>query len=292
VTRPKIGIFADCTDISMPILDLADALAERGFEGLFLNEHTHMPVSTPRSQYPAGGPTPSRYSRFWDPYIALSFVAARTNLEVGPCISLIAEHDPIALAKAVATLDVLSGGRFHFGVGFGWNREEVEDHGYAAKDRARVVEESVELMRKIWTAEIATHDGEFFKLSPSRSWPKPLQHPHPPILLGVPASERNFRRIASWADGWIPMGSKLMEPIFDDWLSQLARACEAVDRDPATVRITSLLTGMEPARLEAAVERADSLGVERILLKTDDGPAEHVLPWLDRLADALAPVLV
>ncbi len=156
MTRPRIGIFADCTDLSMPILELAEALEERGFEGLFLNEHTHLPVDTPRSQYPAGGPTPERYARFWDPYIALSFVAARTALEVGPCVSLVAEHDPIALAKAVATLDVLSGGRFVLGVGFGWNREEVEDHGHDAKVRARVVEEAVAVMRALWTKEIAS----------------------------------------------------------------------------------------------------------------------------------------
>ena len=291
MTRPRIGIFADCTDLSMPILELAEALEERGFEGLFLNEHTHLPVDTPRSQYPAGGPTPERYARFWDPYIALSFVAARTALEVGPCVSLVAEHDPIALAKAVATLDVLSGGRFVLGVGFGWNREEVEDHGHDAKVRARVVEEAVAVMRALWTKEIASYDGEFFHLSPSRSWPKPAQQPHPPVLLGVPASERNFRRIANWADGWIPMGSKLMEPVFDGWLEQVARACDEVSRDPATVRITALCTDIGPDQLAAAVERAESLGVERILLKTDDGPAERVLPWLDRLAKPLAPLL-
>ena len=291
MTRPRIGIFADCTDLSMPILELADALEERGFEGLFLNEHTHLPVDTPRSQYPAGGPTPERYARFWDPYIALSFVAARTSLEVGPCVSLVAEHDPIALAKAVATLDVLSGGRFVLGVGFGWNREEVEDHGYDAKVRARVVEEAVAVMRALWTQEVASHDGEFFRLSPSRSWPKPVQQPHPPVLLGVPATERNFRRIAQWADGWIPMGSKLMDPVFDQWLDAIARACQEVSRDPATVRVTALCTDLGPDQLASAVVRAESLGVERLLLKAGDGPADRVLPWLDRLAKPLASLL-
>jgi probable F420-dependent oxidoreductase len=204
MTRPKIGIFADCTDVSMPVLNLAVEAERRGFEGLFLNEHTHLPVHAPRSQFPAGGPTPLRYARFWDPYVALSFVAARTSLEIGPCVSLVAEHDPIALAKAAATLDVLSGGRLVLGVGFGWNREEVEDHGHPAKTRARVVTESVALMRELWTKEVASFTGEYFQLSPSMAWPKPLRQPGPPVLLGAPATARNFRRIASWADGWIP----------------------------------------------------------------------------------------
>jgi probable F420-dependent oxidoreductase len=291
VTRPKIGIFADCTDLSMPILDLALEAERRGFEGLFLNEHTHLPVDAPRSQFPAGGPTPLRYARFWDPYVALSFVAARTHLEIGPCISLVAEHDPIALAKAAATLDVLSGGRLVLGVGFGWNREEVEDHGHPAKARARVVTESVALMRELWTKEVASFSGEFFRLSPSMAWPKPLQQPGPPVLLGAPASERNFRRIASWADGWIPMGSALLEPVFAEWLAALRQACLQAGRDPCSVRITALLAGRNAVRLEEAAERAAALQVERILVKVDDGPADHVLPWLDRLADPLARIL-
>ncbi len=139
---PKIGLFADCTDESMPILDLAQALTERGFTGLFLNEHPHMPVEHPRSEFPAGGPIPGRYARFWCPFTALSFVAAQTDLDVGTCISLVGEHDAIALAKSIATLDVLSEGRFVLGVGFGWHREEFEDHGHPAKVRARVVEET------------------------------------------------------------------------------------------------------------------------------------------------------
>jgi probable F420-dependent oxidoreductase len=291
VTRPKIGIFADCTDQSMPILDLAVEAERRGFEGLFLNEHTHLPVHTPRSHYPAGGPTPQRYARFWDPYVALSFVAARTSLEIGPCVSLIAEHDPIALAKATATLDVLSGGRLVLGVGFGWNREEAEDHGHPAKVRARVVTEAVAVMRELWTNEVASFSGEFFRLSPSMSWPKPAQRPGPPVLLGVPASERNFHRIATWADGWIPMESRLLEPEFDEWLVALRKVCGEHGRDPATVRITALLTGRSASRLEEAAERAVALGIERILVRVNDGSAARVVPWLDRLAAPLARIL-
>src|SRR4029453_15985440 len=138
----KIAIFADPPDQTMPILDFASEVDARGFSGLFLNEHTHLPVDHPTSPFPAGGATPERYARFWDPYIALAFVAASTALEIGTCVSLVGEHDAIALAKQIATLDVLSGGRFICGVGFGWLREEFEDHGHAAAVRAEVVRES------------------------------------------------------------------------------------------------------------------------------------------------------
>src|SRR6478735_5191303 len=165
---PTIGVFADCTDRSMPIVGLAVALEERGFTGIYLNEHPHLPVANERSSFPAGGDIPDRYARFWDPYIALSFVAARTSLDIGTCISLVGEHDAIALAKAIATLDVLSGGRLHVGVGFGWHREEFEDHGLPAEVRAPVVEETVALMKQLWTQDVASYEGTYRQLSPSR----------------------------------------------------------------------------------------------------------------------------
>ncbi len=170
----------------MPIVDLAVALEERGFSGIFLNEHPHMPVEQARSQYPPGGEIPDRYARFWDPYVALSFVAARTGLEIGTCISLVAGHDPIALAKAPATLDVLSGGRLVFGVGFGWHREEFEDHGGPARVRAAVVEETVALVKSLWTEEVATFAGERLRLSRRADrGPSRPKRPHPPVLLGA-----------------------------------------------------------------------------------------------------------
>src|SRR6187200_964785 len=133
----------------MPLLDFARAVEDRGFSGLFLNEHTHLPVDMPTSEFPAGGPVPERYARFWDPYIALSFVAATTSLEIGTGVSLIGEHDPIQLAHAVASLDALSGGRLVLGVGWGWNREEFANHGRSPKVRARVVEEWLSVMRAL-----------------------------------------------------------------------------------------------------------------------------------------------
>jgi probable F420-dependent oxidoreductase len=279
---PRIGVFADCTDYSMPILDLARAVEDRGFSGLFLNEHPHLPVDHPRSQFPGGGEISRRYSHFWDPYVALSFVAAQTALDVGTCISLVGEHDPIALAKAVATLDVLSSGRLLLGVGFGWHREEFEDHGHSARVRAAVVEESVRLMRELWTSEVGAFSGEFVRVSPSYSWPKPVQRPHPPVLLGVRASERNFRRIATWCDGWIPMGT----PSFGDGgfareIGELRSEWERAGHNPARLQVMVQLTTVALEDMPALVTQALDLGVQRVAFKVHDGDTDETLAYLD-----------
>jgi probable F420-dependent oxidoreductase len=306
--RPRIGVLSDSTDYTMPILDFARALEERGFTGLFLNEHPHMPVETPRSPWPSGGPTPERYGHFWDPYIALSFVAATTGLEIGPTVSLVAEHDAIALAKAVATLDVLSGGRLVLGVGWGWNREEFEDHGLPANVRATVVEETVRLMRELWTHEEGSYEGVYRRVSRAWSYPKPVQRPHPPVLLGAPAGEKNFRRIASWADGWIPMGTPdFFGGGFERDVTGLREAWTRAGRDSAGPRLTAILFhagwydgGREAVasrrvvlpfdRWEAALDRAAELGVERVLIQVRDEEPSRTLRTLDELAAVLNPL--
>jgi probable F420-dependent oxidoreductase len=287
---PRVGVFADCTDRSMPIVDLAVELEARGFTGLYLNEHPHLPVANGRSAYPAGGEIPDRYARFWDPFIALSFVAARTSLEVGPTVSLVAEHDAIALAKAIATLDVLSSGRLLVGVGFGWHREEFEDHGLPANVRPAVVEETVELMKRLWCDDVAEYAGTYRRLSPSRSWPKPAQHPHPPVLLGAPASDRNFDRVVRWADGWIPMANPILEPAYEAWIRALRHRWEAAGRDPADLQLLALLTTTPVRDLPVAIERAGRLGVQRVAVRVNEGRRDEVMARLDRLQAALAPV--
>ena len=282
-----VGVFADSTDRSMPIVDLAVALEERGFTSIFLNEHTHIPVHAPRSSYPLGGETPDRYPRFWDPYTALSFVAARTSLDVGTAVSLVAEHDAIALAKATATLDVLSRGRLHLGVGWGWHREEFEDHGLPANVRAAVVEETVRLLREIWTKDVASFEGRYRRLSPSMSWPKPAQSPHPPVLLGAPASERNFRRAAAWADGWLPTADPIREPRYADWIRYIRKAWEDAGRDPAGCRITAVLALVPRRDLPQALDRARDLGLERVLLHVPEESTDRTLQRLDQYAQTL-----
>ncbi len=302
-TGPKIGVFVDSTDRSMPILRLAEAMEDRGFTGLFLNEHPHIPVHAPRSQFPTGGPVPDRYARFWCPYTALAMVAARTSMEVGPTISLIAEHDPIALAKTVATLDVLTEGRFLLGVGWGWHREEFEAQGFPANVRATVLEEKLAVMKALWTEDVASYEGAFVRLAPSMSWPKPVSNPHVPVFGGLPASERNFKRLARWADGWIPMGSPLRTAAvagaataargldFGSCLERIHAELEAVGRDPAAFRIMVLHTDLTPAGLVTAVERAAQLGVERINVRLEEGSADELLPVLDSVSRTLHRIL-
>jgi probable F420-dependent oxidoreductase len=282
--RVSFGIFPACTDQSMPIVDLARAAEQRGFSGIFLNEHTHIPIEHPRSTFPAGGPIPERYKRFWDPYVALSFVAATTGLEIGTCVSLVGEHDAIALAKAIATLDVLSNGRFVLGIGFGWHREEFEDHGLPAKRRATVVRETVELMRALWTEDAAEYEGTYRRLARSWAWPKPCQQPHPPVLLGAPASAHNFARVAAWADGWIPMGSPLLDEDFERELTDLRAVWERAGRDPAALRVTAIQWPVRPDRLRAAIDRAGELGVERVVLYMGDESEAEALRTLDHAA--------
>jgi len=278
-----VGVFADLTDQTMGLVDFARAVEERGFTSLFLNEHTHLPVEMPTSPFPAGGEVPERYARFWDPYIALSFVAAATSLQLGTGVSLIGEHDPIQLAHAVASLDALSGGRVVLGVGWGWNREEFANHGRSPTVRARVVEEWVGVLRALWTAEVAAYEGEFIRLTPSRMWPKPVQAGGPPVLLGGRATARNFGRVARWADGWITMG---VMPTPGD-LAALAEAWVVAGR-PGGPRVTVIHNPSPGAPgLDEVVARAGALGLERVLVHVLAGDRGLMLRRLDRAAALL-----
>jgi probable F420-dependent oxidoreductase len=285
----QVGIFADLTDQTMGLVEFAHAVEARGFEGLFLNEHTHLPVESPTSHFPPGGQIPERYARFWDPFIALSFVAATTRLVVGTGVSLVGEHDPIQLAHAAATLDTLSEGRLVLGVGWGWNREEFADHGRPPTLRAQVVEEWVGLMREIWTHEVAAFEGRFVTLAPSRCWPKPVQKPGPPLLLGAPASERNFRRIARWADGWITMGEAATRERLTEDLVTLREAWDAAGRGSPGPRVTVIHNPVRggPA-FDDVVAVADELDVERVLYHVFDGDRDQMLRRLDRAVSAIA----
>jgi len=287
---PKLAVRPGATDQSMPLVEFARAAEERGLSGLFLNEHTHLPVTHPRSQYPGGGETPIRYGRFWDPFVALSFVAATTGLEIGTAVSLVAEHDAIALAKAVASLGALSGGRVVLGVGWGWNREEFEDHGRPANQRAQVVAETVRLMRRFWTEDTPEFSGRHLRLSPSWAWPKPVQRPHPPVLLGAPASERNLARIVEWADGWLASGgpeSPLLRPSFGEELERLRRAWAEGGKDPAALHVTCVHSPTDRESVRRALEQGARLGVERIVLSYRDEGREAALRLLDEAAAAL-----
>jgi probable F420-dependent oxidoreductase len=196
-----LAIFA--TDETPDIATLARMVEDRGFESLLLPEHTHIPVSR-LTPYPAGGELPREYWRMLDPFVALTAAAAATDrLRIGTAVCLVVQHDPIVTAKAVATLDLLSGGRFLFGVGAGWNIEEMRQHGVDPDSRWERMREHVEAMKALWTQDEASYEGRFVRFEPSWSWPKPVQKPHPPVLVG--GHGRNvLKRVVAFGDAWLP----------------------------------------------------------------------------------------
>jgi probable F420-dependent oxidoreductase len=199
----RVGVFYFPTDYGIDIAELARALEERGFDSLFVPEHTHIPASR-KSPFPGGGELPKRYSHTHDPFVALSFAAAATKtLTIGTGILLVPQHEPLVTAKAIASLDQLSGGRFVFGIGGGWNVEEMENHGARYQTRFKQMREHVLAMKALWTEEEASYDGEFVKFDRVWSWPKPRQSPHPPIILGG-ESDHTLRRVVEYCDGWFP----------------------------------------------------------------------------------------
>ena len=279
-----VGLHYEATPDSMPIVELAVQAEQMGFDSLFLPEHTHIPTSR-RTPFPEGGEIPNSLLRLWDPFTALSFVAARTGLVVGTCVALPGEHDPIALAKATATLDVMSSGRFVMGVGFGWNVEEFEDHGFEASVRQAVAIEKIALMKNIWTEDVASYEGTHVRLSPSWSWPKPLQQPHPPVLLGGRPVPLTFKRIASWADGWIPLSTSYLPTLRED-LARLQEEWERAGRT-SSPHVMVMQAAGELSRLEDRVAEYRELGVDRVLINVPAVSTTELMPLLESIVAAL-----
>jgi probable F420-dependent oxidoreductase len=277
----NIGFFVFATDYSMPMVELARALEDRGFESLFVPEHTHIPTSR-RSPW-AGGPVlPKHYSHTLDPYVSLAAAAAvTTKLRLGTGICLLTEHDPIVCAKEVATLDLISNGRFEFGIGAGWNAEEMEHHGTAFDTRFRVMVERAKAMQAIWTEDEASFEGEFTKFEPIWSWPKPVQKPHPPILLGG-ESVHTLRRVMDFCDGWFPRGRGGFDA--EKEMARLRVAADEAGRDIKTVSTT--LFGGEPER--AYLERCRAAGMDRVLLALPSEGSDTILPMLDKYTSLLS----
>lgn len=268
----------------MPVLELARQAEARGLDSLYLPEHTHVPVDS--LQITDSWRMSERYQRTLDPYIASAFVAATTTLEVGTAISLVAQHDAIALAKAIATLDYLAEGGVVVGVGFGYNRPEAQNHGVDFGQRATVVEETVRVMRALWTEEVAGFEGQHRHLTPSWAWPKPAAAGGPPVLLGGRGTARNFERIASWADGWIPMGLTPRSPSLADDLAELRRHWRDAGRDEE-LQVCCFFHGGPAAEMQAEIDRASELGIQRVQVLLEDGRRDDVLPVLDDLRVAV-----
>jgi probable F420-dependent oxidoreductase len=270
----QFGVTMFATDQVMRPDELARAAEERGFVSLYVPEHTHIPVSG-RTPPPSGDAVlPDYYKRAFDPFVAMAMAAAATErLRVGTGICLVAQRDPIVTAKTVASLDYLSGGRFVFGVGFGWNADEIEDHGVEMGNRRDVAREHMLAMQRLWADDVAGFEGEHVHLPPSWSWPKPTQKPWPPVLVGGVAGPTLFAHVAEYADGWIPIGGAGVR----EALPKLHRAVEAAGRDPATVRVVPFGTIPDPGKLDYYA----SIGIDEVVLRVPAGDRDAVVPVLD-----------
>ncbi|QNE76766.1 TIGR03619 family F420-dependent LLM class oxidoreductase [Streptomyces finlayi] len=269
------------TDETITPVALARELEQRGFAGLYLPEHTHIPVSR-ESPYPAGGELPAEYGRTLDPFVALGQAAAVTErLTLGTGITLIAQHDPIDLAKQVATLDHLSGGRFTLGIGYGWNVEEAADHGVDWSKRRALGHDRLALMRALWATEPTAYEGEYGSVRASTAYPKPVQEPRGPVtgprtLIGGAAGPKLFARIAESADGWLPIGGRGLSQS----VPELRRVWEAAGRDPQHLQVVPYAVLPSPGKL---AHYAD-LGIEEVVLQLPPEPAPGVLRVLDAYA--------
>lgn len=271
----KFGISTFVTDEGIAPGALGRAIEERGFDSLFIAEHTHIPASR-RTPYPGGGDLPQKYYRTLDPFVTLTAAAATTQrLLLGTGVALMIERDPITTAKEVASLDVVSGGRAVFGIGVGWNREEMENHGTDPRTRGKLLNERIRAMREIWTKDEAEFHGEYVDFDPIYAWPKPVQRPHPPIYVGG-GSEETFARTAEFGDAWLANGlpPARLEPLLD----------ELRETAGSEVPVTVFGASGSPEDLEAY----SRLGVERALLMLPTLSEGETLQHLDELARVAA----
>lgn len=276
-----IGVFHFPTDYGIDPGELAEALEARGFESLFVCEHTHIPVSR-KTPFPSGGELPKRYMHTYDPFVALSFAAAATKkLKIGTGIALMPQRDPIVTAKSAASLDRLSGGRLMFAVGGGWNVDEMENHGARYETRFKLLRERVLAMKELWTKEQAEFHGEFVNFDPAWQYPKPLQKPHPPVFLGG-ESDHTLKRVVEFCDGWFPRPRSGWEP--GTAVERLRRAAEAAGRDPKSLSITVFAAPSDAAKLATYREA----GIDRVLLEVPDLGRDAALRVLDEKAKLLA----
>ena len=272
-----IGICIFPTEYSIRIDELAREMEQRNFESLFVPEHTHIPTSR-RSPFAGGQPLPKEYAHTLDPFVGLmAAAAATTRLRVGTGICLVIERDTITTAKSVASLDLLSNGRFEFGVGGGWNAEEMEHHGTVFKTRFKKMVEQIRALKEIWTREEPSFRGEFVNFEPIWAYPKPVQKPHPPILLGG-ESGHTLQRVVDFCDGWFPRGRQ-PELVLSGLQDLRARAARA-GRDMKTISVSAFAAPAD----EKVLERFASAGVTRALLRLPPEGRDTVLPLLDQYA--------
>jgi probable F420-dependent oxidoreductase len=266
------------TDYAIRPAELGRLAEDHGFESLLVPEHTHIPVSR-KTPYPAGGELPKEYSHTYDPFVALATIAEATDrLKVGTGVCLVVERDPIVTAKEVASLDQLSGGRFLFGVGAGWNREEMEDHGTDPKRRFSLMRERIEAMKTIWTEDEAEYHGEHVNFDPIWSWPKPAQDPHPPILVGG-NGERVLDRVVAYGDEWMPNVWREGLDAIVPRIALLQEKARQAGRDEIPV------SGYAAPRDPPTVERLREAGFSRLFWLLPPEPRDEAASRIERYAE-------
>ncbi|MPY75660.1 MAG: TIGR03619 family F420-dependent LLM class oxidoreductase [Alphaproteobacteria bacterium] len=273
------------TDYSMTPAALARALEDRGFESVWAPEHSHIPLSR-QSPYPAGGDLPKRYYDVMDPFVSLTAAAAATKaLKVATGICLVVQRDPIQTAKSVASIDQVSQGRFLFGVGAGWNAEEMADHGTAFTTRFKVMRERIDAMRAIWTQSKAEYHGEHVDFGPMMTWPKPVQKPHPPVIVGG-AFPYGARRAIAFGDGWMPHITRMQYADVTEFLQRFRQMLAEAGRDPGALPITAWAADDDAERLK----RYRELGIVRACVSLPSEKEDTILPLLDRWAGLIRAV--
>ena len=270
----KIGVSMFATDFAMRIDALAREAEARGFESLFVPEHTHIPTSR-RSPWPGGAALPKAYWHALDPFVSLMAAAAATStIRIGTGICLVTERDPLITAKEVASLDLLSNGRVEFGIGAGWNAEEMENHGTVFETRFRLMSERAKAIKTVWRDETPEYHGEFVDFDPVWSYPKPVQTPNPPILIGG-ESIHTLRRVVEYGDGWFPRARGGFDPAAN--VARLKAVADAAERDMATLSIS--VSGAPPDA--EVLDRYREAGIDRAILILPSADADAVLPVLD-----------
>ena len=276
----KYGVTIFPTDYSMPMTELAQAVEERGFESLWVSEHSHIPLSR-RSPFPGGGDLPKQYYDTLDPFVALTAAAAVTQrIRLGTGICLVVQRDPLHTAKEVSSLDQVSQGRFLFGVGAGWNEEEMENHGTRPESRFALMRERIEAMQQVWTQSKPEYHGKHVDFDPIMTWPKPVQSPHPPIHVGgsFPGAAR---RAIRYGQGWIPIGAP--GDRIEETIPAFRKLAEEAEREPSSLEVS--IFGAQGR--QAVVDRYRAAGADRIVFGLPPKPADDLLPRLDALREFL-----
>ena len=276
----QFGAMMFSTDYSIRPDDLARLLEDRGFESMWVPEHTHIPASRV-SPWPGGADLPKDYWHTYDPFVALTAAAGATStIKLGTGICLMMERDPITTAKEIASLDMISRGRFIFGIGGGWNAEEMADHGTNFRRRWRLLRENILAMKEIWTKEEAEFHGNFVNFDKMWAYPKPVQKPHPPIIMGGDGPT-TFDRVVEYCDGWMPIsGRQSQGPSLREKIVLLKRQAEEAGRDPESISITSF--GTRPS--DELAERMEADGVDRVIFTLPSAERDQILPIIDECA--------